>query len=811
MEKKSDKHAQAQNEWSERLKGNTTDGNLNIDNQSRAWLFFSAVTARPKLIIALGFLLIIGFASFIPTIQKDTRSDAFIPEDHPALVFRNTTKEIFGLDDPMVIAITNQGENGVFNPHTLKLVEWLTTHIEELDNIDPDRITSLATENNIVGTQEGMLVEPFFETVPETQAEADRVRDAVMDFPLYLGSLVAKDCSGTLIVAELHDQTKAQDLYQELLQLIETAPVQEGEAVHVAGEGAVAGYMGAYIDSDAVRLNPIAAIVITLICYLAFRTLRGMLLPNLVVVATAGGAIGLMAAFDVSFFVITNALPIVLIGISVADTIHILSDYYEDAAVNYKDNARDLTIRTMTRMWRPITLTTVTTMAGFFGLSMASVMPPMEYFGLFALIGVAVAWLYSLTVVPAFLTILKVKPSSSYKPHVNSVKAKADVFGHFLTNAGRLVVRFPKVVLSLALAIIVTGGVGASKIALDENLIRTFDKKEPLYVADKVINKTFDGSHYLDIMIETPNEEDLFKPENLQNIEDLQQFVETLPHVNGSTSIVDYMKQMNRSLDGGDKSAYKLPDNADLAAQYFFIYSASADPTDFQEEADYDYRLANVRVRLDDGRYSQGKTVVEATQQYIDEQFNNDQITAKLSGRVNVDYHWIKRLGESHFGSIAISLSLVLLMASLTFRSFVAGVMALLPVVITILMIYAVMGFNGIWLSISSSMFAAIAIGLGVDFSIHTLERIQVLVRDEHETLDHALLDLYPSTGRALFFNFLALALGFGVLMTSKVIILQEFGLLVAVAIATSFITSLTVLPALMKLFKPKFLGLAAS
>jgi len=126
-------------------------------------------------------------------------------------------------------------------------------------------------------------------------------------------------------------------------------------------------------------------------------------------------------------------------------------------------------------------------------------------------------------------------------------------------------------------------------------------------------------------------------------------------------------------------------------------------------------------------------------------------------------------------------------------------------------MIYAVMGFNGIWLSISSSMFAAIAIGLGVDFSIHTLERIQVLVRDDHETLDQALLELYPSTGRALFFNFLALSLGFGVLMTSKVIILQEFGLLVAVAIATSFITSLTVLPALMKLFKPKFLGLTAS
>lgn len=780
----------------------------NIATSVIAEHFFRAVTAKPKLIITIGLLLIIAFASFIPTLQKDTRSDAFIPDDHPSLVFRDKTKEIFGLDDPMVIAVTNNGEHGIFNPHTLALVEWLTVQLEELDNVDPERITSLATENNIVGTEEGMLVEPFFEIHPDTQQQANKIRNAVMDFPLYLGSLVAKDGSGTLIVAELIDQTQAQDLYEKLLTLIDSAPVIEGEEIHIAGEGAVAGYMGAYIDSDATRLNPIAAVVITLICLLAFRTLRGMLLPNLVVLATAGSALGLMAAFDVRFFVITNALPVVLIGISVADTIHILSDYYEDAAVNSQDTSRALTVRTMMRMWRPITLTTLTTMAGFLGLSLASVMPPMEYFGLFALIGVGIAWLYSLTVVPAFLTLLKVKPSAAYKPHSDSVSPKADVFGKFLSKFGLLVIRFPKTILVLAMAIVITGGIGASKSTLDENLIRTFDHEEPLFIADQVLNTVFDGTRYLDIMVETPDDEDLFKRENLQKIEALQTYVQTLPHVKGSTSIVDYLKQMNRSLSGGEQSAYVLPKDADLAAQYFLIYSASADPTDFQEEVDYDYRLANVRVRLNDGRYSTGKTVIESTQGYLEQNFNSDTITAKLSGRVNVDYHWIERLGESHFVSIAISLALVWLMASISFRSSIAGVMSLLPVVITILMIYAVMGFNGIWLSISSSMFAAIAIGLGVDFSIHTLERVQVLVRDQHESIDEALLELYPSTGRALFFNFLALALGFGVLTTSKVIILQEFGLLVAVAITTSFITSLTVLPALIKLFKPGFLGI---
>jgi predicted RND superfamily exporter protein len=307
-------------------------------------------------------------------------------------------------------------------------------------------------------------------------------------------------------------------------------------------------------------------------------------------------------------------------------------------------------------------------------------------------------------------------------------------------------------------------------------------------------------------MIETPEAEDLFKPENLQRIEALQRWLETQPHVNGTTSIVDYLKQMNKALNEDQTEAYQLPEDPDLVAQYFLLYSASGDPADFQEEVDYDYQLANVRARLDDGRYSVEKVVIEAAQDYLDQHFNAPGIKAHLSGRVNVDYHWIKRLGESHVVSVAISLLLVWLMATISFRSAVAGTIALLPVVTTILMIYAVMGFSGIWLSIGTSMFAAISIGLGVDFSIHTIERLQTLLRDTRLSMDEAILRLYPSTGRALLFNFAALALGFGVLTTSKVVVLHEFGVLVAVAIATSFLSSMTVLPALVKVFNPGFL-----
>ncbi|MGR9074129.1 MAG: efflux RND transporter permease subunit [Gammaproteobacteria bacterium] len=762
--------------------------------------FFVAITARPKTIVALGMLIIVLFAALIPGLKKDTSADAFIPPDHPALQLRDRTKQLFGLEDPMVIAVVNEGEYGVFNPHTLALVHWLTGQVKKLPQVDPERVTSLATENNIIGTDDGMLVEPFFERPPTNQTQADRIKSAVMDFPLYLGSLVARNGLGTLIVAELHDPKSAQQAYQSLLSLVEHAPLHEGERLHVAGEGAVSGYMGAYIDADAARLDPIAAMIISMICLLAFRTWRGMLLPNLVVLATAGSALGLMAACGVSFFVITNALPVVLIGIAVADSIHILSEYYQRNAEKPSADARTLVVETMVEMWKPVTLTSLTTMAGFCGLGLASLMPPMRYFGLFAFVGVAVAWIYSLFVVPAVLTLLKPQLSPAY-PAGRGV----DGFGKLLTGLGSVVVRFPKSIIALSLIVFVAGGIGAARIKLDENTIRVFDRREPLYIADGVLNRLFDGTYYLDILIETPAAEALLEPDNLHRIEALQGFLNSLPHVGGSTSIADYLKQMNRALNEGRTDAYRLPEDADLAAQYFLLYSASADPDDFKEEVDYDYRLANVRVRLNDGRYSAKKTVIEAAQDYIDRQFNAPGIQARLSGRANVDYHWIKRLGKSHAFSVAISLALVWLMAGLSFRSATVGTLALLPVLVTILMIYAVMGFNGIWLSISSSMFAAIAIGLGVDFSIHTLERLHNQTRRQGQTIEQAILNLYPATGRALLFNFAALALGFGVLAVSKVVILQDFGLLVAVAIATSFLCSMTLLPALVKVIRPRF------
>ncbi|NMH89841.1 efflux RND transporter permease subunit [Flavivirga algicola] len=764
-----------------------------------ATTFFNKVTSHHKIILTLSIVIMIAVSLFIPKMTKDTSYDAFLPKDDPILAFRNQTKETFGLKDPMVIAIVN--EQGIFNKKTLQLVYELSERLKTISGIDPDQITSLSTENNIVGTDAGLEVDPFFEIEELTDKKALEVKAAIDNFELYEGSLVSNDHTTTLIVAEMLDSydKKQHEVYKSLMKLLDEYK-SHNEQFYLAGEGAVSGYLIRYIDEDAMKTNPFAAIVISIILIFAYRRLRGVVLPNIMVLASVGVALGAMAAFGVDFFVITNGLPVVLIAIAVADGIHILGEYYETAAKHPEFTQKELVVVTMTHMWRPITITSVTTVAGFLAIAASSYMPPMTYFGLFGALGVFAALVYAVFMIPSAMMFLKPQLSKAYKSD-----QKIDYFGKAMAFIGKVVIKYPKAIIAIAIIIIAFGIHGASKLEINEDRIKNFQADEPIVKADALINKKTDGTSYLDILVETPEVEDIFEPENLHKIEALQTYVETLPHVKGSISIVDFLKKMNQSLNENNTAYYRIPDDRELIAQYFLLYSASGDPTDFDNYVDYDYRLANIRLRMDTSEYNFEKPVVDAVNTYLSQNFNSSTIKATSSGKVTVDAHWINRLGFNHFVGAGLALLVVLLFAALSFKSIWAGILTIIPVSISVLFIYTVMGVLNIWLAVGTSMFAAIAIGVGVDFAVHTVDRLKFLLSEKGLPIKEGYHEFYKSAGRALLFNFLALALGFSVLMTSSVPPLSQFGFLVAVAVTVSFIGSLTLLPAIIYLVKPKF------
>ena len=771
-------------------------------DHGRAERFFWWVTTHAKALVLAGVILIVGLAAFIPQLTMDTSADSFIAKDNPARVYRDQVKQVFGLSDPFVIAVINRGATGVFNPETLQLVQWLTDRVKTIPNVDPDRVMSLATENNIVGTADGMQVKKFFQPSPVTQIQADTIRAAIADFPLYQGSLVARNDTATLITAEVLDEMKSEATYQAFMSLVQEAPQLPGVELHVAGEGAISGYLFNYIDHDAKRINPVVAIVITVVLFIAFRTVRGMLLPNLVVLGTAAAAFGTMAAGGVPFYVITNGLLSILIGMAVAEPIHLLTHYYQVGRAHPHLTHQEMIVRTMTDVWKPLTMTILTTVVGFISLYASGGMPPMQYFGLFASIGIVGAWAYGLVFIPAALMLVPFKPSPAIKGDQT-----IDRYGQLVTALGRFAIRRPRLILIVTLIVAVLGTIGAFRLVIEEATIENFQHDEPIYRADTVINQVMDGTNYLDIVVETPTAESLFNPDALHRIEALQRFVETLPGVGGTTSVVDYVKQMNRSINENRKEAYRIPDNRDLVAQLFLLYSASSDPTDFQQEIDYDYRRANIRTSIKTSHYVNNRAVIEQVERYLLEQFNTNEIVGHVSGRVNVNHHWLETIASTHFVSEGIALVISWLMASWLFRSLGAGLFTLVPVFASVLLVYGIMGFGGIWLAVGTSMFAAIATGLAIDFGQHTTQRIRELMRSGTGTFEERMVHFFPSTGRALFFNFLAMTLGFGTLMISAVPPLIRFGALVAMAMAVSFLASVTVMPALATVFRPHFLG----
>jgi uncharacterized protein len=760
----------------------------------------------PKFFLIICISVILATSAMLHRLETDTRPNSFLAADNPALVYREKVREQFGLSDPLIIALVDHSSTGVFNPQSLAVLQSLADEISALPNIDDERVMSLATEKNIVASEDGMEISGFLESLPKGQHQADAVRAAVFDFPLLIGNLVSEDGHIALIVAELLDDREVEATYAQVKAIADRISAAGDIEVHVAGEGAIAGYLSQYIDIDAKRLNPLAWAVIMLILYIAYRRFSPPLIANVIIAASALISLGIMAAVDIPFYMITSALPVILIGISVADTIHIYSHYYELQTKDPDADVRDLVAATIRDMWRPVTLTTLTTMAGFLGLYFSAGMPPFKYFGLFAAIGVFVAWVYSLVLLPAAMILTKPKVSPAFLRQEKNWWKVSYWFGRAMQTLGRFTQRFPVPLMLTGLLVVILGLVAASRIIVDEEPITIFDSSEPLFQADKIMNKHLAGTNALDVVIEASEPDGLLRPENLARIEALQAYATGLPHVGGSSSIVDYLKQMNRAIRGGAKEDYTLPESEGLVAQYFLIYSATSDSTDFEEEIDYDYQMANVRLNLNTGSYHEFKPVVEALQVYIDDKFNTPELKATLSGRVNLNYHWIGEIGRSHFSGLAFALLLVWIVSTLLFKSAWGGVYTLIPVAGAILLVYAGMVLMDLRLGVGTSMFAAVALGLGVDFSIHTIERFRVIYASEqgdwHRTFD----TFYLTTGRALFFNFLAIACGFGVLISSKVASLNNFGSMIVIAITTSFLFSMTLLPAMIRSFRPAFI-----
>ena len=768
---------------------------------------FLFVTAKPVLVLAVAGVVALAMAACLLLLTRDLSADVFIPQGHPALGRKERVARDFGVSEPIVVAVIRDAPDGVFSPHTLQLIRDLTDAVRALPGVEPDDVLSIATESGIFFDDGEPAFELLMPSVPQTAEACRKVQDDVLGYELYRGTLVSRDSAAAAIVVRPHNGVDDAALYAALTKLLERFPVRD-EHLIVAGEAAVRAHMGVAVSNDALRMNFICPAVMALLIILAYRTGRGFVLPMCVIGGAAALALGSMGAVGVPVYIVTNGIFVIIMALGVADSLHLLGQYYEEQLDLRGRNRRELIVDACQALWFPLLVTSLTDVAGFCALAVVGIMPPIRYFGLFTSVGVLGALLYSYTVVPAGLMLLPLKMSSAYRarPGAGDATSGLDVAGRFMGGLGAVTFRRPWYVVVPAVAVIAVAAWGAAQLVLNDARILAFKDHHPIVKASNELNARFDGTSQLNIVVTAARPGALLDAELLEKIDALEACSETLAHVGGTHSIAGWVKRAHQKMNQEDPAFYAIPEDRAETQFYLDTLNSPLSPMarSLREVIDADYTNANLIVRMTSSEYIAQRPVIAALQRYLDEEFNDSSVTAILAGRVDLDYHWVEMVRRSHINSVLFSFACVLLLTGLMFRSLVAGLLCTATVGVAVLANYAVMGAAGIPLGVGTSMFASIAIGAGVNFPIHILDRLRLGLADPAADPAEVFRQTLAFTGRALFFIALVVAVGFLLLCVSEFRTLVRFGLLVAVSMCLSFLTSVTLLPAVVRLLEPR-------
>lgn len=678
-------------------------------------------------------------------------------------------------------------------------------------------IVSIADVDNITTSEWGLLVDPLMPAVPVDDEEIQSLKSAVYENEMYPVGLVSKDGTGTVILAELafhYDDNPdlAMEIFRGLDWLIEQYRGQE--EVVMAGVPMVNAYMSTYMVEDLTMLTPIVLLVMMIAMYLIFRFFKGVFVPLSVVLAALIWTVGMMGLTGTTITLLLTAMPVIVIAIGIADGIHIFTEY--KLLWNKYSDKRQAILGTMKQLSRPIILTSITTMAGF-GSLVISELRTITDFGIFTAFGIFSAMVFSLTFIPAVLSLMK--PPEGKK----LVKTIGDMYSSkFIEGMTNGFINKQRWIFAGAVVLFTASIIIIPRINVGGTMLGYFHKSSEIYQSSEVLNEKFGGTEVLNIVIDTGREDGLKDPEILGAIAALQDSLESNDLVGYTTSMADYIKRINFVMNDHDPGYNRIPSvtervteldwieevdelveverevevsRREQIAQYILLYEG-AGGDDLDKLVDFDYSKANliVQIRTDDSPLLQ--EIRDFSNHISSELFDSD-VEVYYAGCAYLCIVADEMIIPGQLQSLGTAFIVVLLMLSILFRSFKYGIFAMLPIFLTIAVAFGLLSISGVHLDSATSIIASIVLGIGVDYSVHYISRYRSL-KEQGLSTKEIISGTLNTSGRAIIFNAATVAAGFLVLVLSSFWPIIHIGWLVAASMITSAVFALILLSAIL-------------
>ncbi|MDG1347223.1 MAG: efflux RND transporter permease subunit, partial [Crocinitomicaceae bacterium] len=532
-------------------------------------------------------------------------------------------------------------------------------------------------------------------------------------------------------------------------------------------------------------------LLVIVFLFIAFRSLWGVLMPQLVILGTLFWVVGFIGLYGEPVSIVMSVLPCIVFVVAMSDVIHLLSRYLDAFRTGIgKFASIKLTIR---EVGMATFLTSVTTAIGFFSLMFISVQP-IQVFGAIAGFGVLIAFVLTFVLLPI---IIYVAPNPTFLK-----KSDRDPFWKKKLSKWFIrVLRQPKRISIVYVGFIAVCLIGMVNLEANNFLMDEISQKEPIKQNFNFLDEHYGGIRPFELSISLKDTSKTFwSLEVLKDVEKVENYIETVYGAGLRSSIVKVVKVMNRSTHTGRVDYFTLPERErDLKRFKRGLEKVSGG------------QFKNVLLdstghfaRLSGNMPDWGNKVIskknEAFQQFLKKEMSNSTIKVQLTGTAHLLDKNISYLSLSLIKGISLSVILVALIMGLLYRSVSMVLISIIPNLIPLIFVAAIMGYFGINIKTSTAIVFTIAFGIAVDDTIHFLGKFKYELMKGRSKM-YALKRSFLTTGKAMIITTFILCAGFILLVFSSFLGTAIMGVLLCLTLFLALIVDLTLLPVLLMLF----------
>ncbi len=573
--------------------------------QIRDAIFRALIFLRvPLLLLVTGITVYTGLQ--IPQMRVDNSNESFFrTTDETKMVF-DRFKETFGNSDVVLFLVK------VDDAFQADVLYRLSDLVEVIEAKGPyvRTVTWLGNAEKIEGIEDGISIDQLIPNEPYENLDLEAIAEQTLSDPAYLDKIITADRQYVGIFLDFENYPEdlidpRKDITPALYAIRDEFPDLD---IHVAGGPVVDHELDTETFAQAPLWFALAISGMLLALLVTTRNIAGVFVPGATVIISVIWTLGFMHLLGFALSIVAAMVPVVLLCVGIGDTMHVVAELRQNLADGMKRN--EAIVHTLRLVSAPIFLTTLTTSAGFLAF-LATDLQPLREIGIQTAMGVWIAFL---------LTYIFAVPILAFgKQDVDVVLRRVtenDIFARLLAGMANFSMRYPVVIL---VGFTISGAAsiyGITQLRIETNTIQELPAAHPVRVTYKLVDDTLGGSMTMELYVDSGKPDGIKDMVFMQQMEDLQSYLQGHPLVQRSLSIVDQLKETNRALHNNDPTYYRLPSSSNQIAEYLLLYESGGGGK-LEQYVSFTYDQARIQVHTDTLTLTQTKNLEADIDTYL--------------------------------------------------------------------------------------------------------------------------------------------------------------------------------------------------